>query len=548
MLVIDGYTPSQVRDRLPVPNEPRKDASIIEGKIKRQPDLSDGPVAVANGATMVGACLPHPHLKDVKGLIQSNVKRIMGEHPNPDPDLYKEIYAFVQRYVQRYQPLSRDQDFSIEGWLDKTNYTVQQKVDIRRDYEECLGRVDDTRTRMNNTNPRCFQKDEFYDSFKYYRSIFARPNAFKAMAGPLFKHIEKVVFSDPHFIKQVPRTEWARELRDNLVREGRKYVSTDYTAFESQFRDFVMRAVEFQLYMHMTQFTPGYIAFLELLTIIVGKQRCQFKWFDVIVIACRMSGEMCTSLGNGFSNLIFFSFVMEKCNITDWDGRFEGDDGLAGFVYPADPQDIRMFERLGLTIKLLVHKKLATASFCGQVFDDYELISVADPIKLLLKLGWSNVRYFRSRSSKRKALAKAKAMSLLYQYAGCPVITRACLWVLRNTVHIDVRSVTKAFSEYERTQFEQVQLHLPKALEVANQEPGPNTRNLVAELYNVSINDQLHLEKMFDDMGELRPYSSHTFSHLLSEESQFYFKNYARVIDTNDHTISWYKDRVPTVA
>lgn len=548
MLALDGYTVEQLGSRLPDPGKPRDDARIIEGNLKRQPKLSDGPVAVANGATMVGAALPHPHMKDVKGLMVSNVKRIMGEHPEPDPELIPELQSFVKDYVQRYKPLGRDKDFSVDAWLETTNYTLDQKREIRADFEECLGRVVETRGKMNNTFPQCFQKDEFYDSFKYYRSIFARPNAFKAMAGPLFKHIEKEVFSDPHFIKKIPRTQWAREIRDAVIRTGRVYVSTDYSAFESQFREWVMRSVEFELYMHMTQFTPGYIAFLELLQIIAGKQRCQFKWFDVIVLACRMSGEMCTSLGNGFSNLIFFSFVMRKCNVIDWDGRFEGDDGIAGLTYPASPADIKLFKQLGLTIKLLVHKKLATASFCGQVFDELELISIADPIKLLMKLGWSDVRYLFARSSKKKALAKAKAMSLIYQYAGCPVITRACLWVLRCTKKIDVRSAWKGMSDYDRTEAISAQQHLGEALEIANREIGSATRLLCTELYGLSVQDQFRLENEFDQMTELQPYDCSKFAHLISEDCKLYFKNYARIVESTDRTVSWYKDRVVTAA
>jgi len=548
VLAIDGYTVDQMKHILPDPGAPRGDAHIIEGSLKRQPNLSDGAVAVANGATMVGACLPHPHMKDVKGLMVSNIKRIMGTHPEPIPGLIEELHEYTKAYVKRYQPLGRDQDFSVDAWLETTNYTLDQKREIRADYEECLGRVVETRGRMNNIFPQCFQKDEFYDTFKYYRSIFARPNAFKAMAGPLFKHIEKVVFSDPHFIKKVPRTQWAREIRDAVVKTGRIYVSTDYSAFESQFREWVMRAVEFELYMHMTQFTPGYIAFLELLTIIAGKQRCQFKWFDVCVLACRMSGEMCTSLGNGFSNLIFFSFVMDKCNIKDWAGRFEGDDGIAGLTYPADPADIKLFKQLGLTIKLQVHVKLATASFCGQVFDELELISIADPIKLLLKLGWSDVRYLHARKAKKQALAKAKAMSLLYQYAGCPVITRACLWVLRCTKKIDVRSAWKGLSDYDRTLAIDAQAHLGEALQIANRPVGAATRLLCTELYGMSVIEQKMLETEFDQMTELRPYDCSRFSHLVPEDCKMYFKNYARVIDSRDRTSSWYKDRIVTVA
>jgi len=548
VLAIDGYTIAQVAHILPDPGKPRDDAHIIEGSLKRQPKLSDGAVAVANGATMVGACLPHPHMKDVKGLMVSNIKRIMGEHPKPDMSLIDELRSHVREEMRKYKPLGRDKDFDVEAWLEQTNYTMDQKREIRADYAECLGRVVEARGRMNNVFPQCFQKDEYYDTFKYYRSIFARPNAFKAMAGPLFKHIEKEVFSDPHFIKKIPRTQWAREIRDAVIRTGRIYVSTDYSAFESQFRDWVMRAVEFELYMYMTQNTPGYIAFLELLTIIAGRQRCQFKWFDVVVIACRMSGEMCTSLGNGFSNLMFFSFVMKKCNIKDWDGRFEGDDGIAGLTYPSDPMDIMWFKRLGLTIKLQVHRKLATASFCGQVFDELELISIADPIKLLLKLGWSDVRYLFARDSKKKALAKAKAMSLLYQYAGCPVITQACLWVLRATKRIDVRSAWRGLSDYDRTLAIEACDHLGEALEIANREVGRATRLLCTELYQISVLDQMRLEKEFCEMVELRPYDCSRFEHLVPQDAKLFFKNYARVIDSRDRTSSWYKDRMVTAA
>lgn len=239
---------------------------------------------------------------------------------------------------------------------------------------------------------------------------------------------------------------------------------------------------------------------------------------------------------------------MKKSHVTDWSGRFEGDDGIAGLTYPTDPSDIMWFKRLGLTIKLQVHKHLYTASFCGQVFDELELVSIADPIKLLMKLGWSDVKYLFARSSKKQALAKAKAMSLLYQYAGCPVITRACLWVLRCTKKIDVRSAYRGLTDYDRTLALEAQKHLGEALEIANRQPGVFTRQICTELYGLSVQDQFLLEKKFDEMTELRPYDSECFAHLIPDESKFFFKNFARIIDSRDRSVSWYKHRVLTAS
>ncbi len=78
-----------------------------------------------------------------------------------------------------------------------------------------------------------------------------------------------------------------------------------------------------------------------------------------------MSGEMNTSLGNGFSNLMFMLYACEIQGI-ECDGIVEGDDGaFALSLKPGQKFDESIFAEMGLTIKLEKHTDLMSMSFCG---------------------------------------------------------------------------------------------------------------------------------------------------------------------------------------
>lgn len=82
--------------------------------------------------------------------------------------------------------------------------------------------------------------------------INSRTDEFKTLTGPTFKLIEKQVFANPWFIKNVPVRERCDYIVERLYKPGMKYYSSDYTSFEALFTPEIMRVVERELYHYMT--------------------------------------------------------------------------------------------------------------------------------------------------------------------------------------------------------------------------------------------------------------------------------------------------------
>ena len=77
-----------------------------------------------------------------------------------------------------------------------------------------------------------------------------------------------------------------------------------------------MQAVEFVLYTYMLQHVIGGEHILGIMKeVLCGKNIVQNRYLDCIIEARRMSGEMNTSLGNRFSNLMFMAIVCEKLGL-----------------------------------------------------------------------------------------------------------------------------------------------------------------------------------------------------------------------------------------
>jgi hypothetical protein len=137
-------------------------------------------------------------------------------------------------------------------------------------------------------------------------------------------------------------------LHDLLFKTSGTYQVTDYSSFEAHFTAEIMKLVEFQLYRHCTNTLPIGPKFMSLCEeAFTGINRLNSKAFMILIEATRMSGEMNTSLGNGFFNMMVTLFLasrrqsegphpvtMEKF-IDNYfhhvKGVFEGDDGLTTF-------------------------------------------------------------------------------------------------------------------------------------------------------------------------------------------------------------------------
>jgi len=423
----------------------------------------------------------------------------------PLPGILERLKKFVQDFCEKWlSPLEANTNLELEHWLAQTTYPEWRKEQLREEFKRIENRKDRKHFLL-----KCFVKDEPYVDYKYPRGIMSRTDAFKTLVGPTFKAIESVVFKLPWFIKKVPVNARPDYIIEHLYRENGVYLATDYTAFESLFTADLMRSCEFVLYKHMTKYLPNKEEFnFYLEKVLAGRNFCQFKYFDVSLDASRMSGEMCTSLGNGFSNLMFMLFCCDQVGATDVAGVVEGDDGL--FVMKGAVPTAQHFKDLGLEIKLDIHTQLTEASFCGLIFDLDDRINITDVVPQLLVFGWTKAKYARSSQKKKMMLLTSKALSLAYQYNGCPVLTELARTVLRI-----VPMQKKRLSRYILTSRDINEYRRPILIEALSvmdpdfkwKEPPIQTRLLVEKKFGLDVPTQRYWEEQIRNMKEVAPLS-----------------------------------------
>lgn len=499
-----GYRVSEITEFLRPPpiTECKQDSQLtklglLEDEHKRVP------VMVSLGPHLKGSCLPHPDPKDLDTAARGVQRRMLYRPPSPSVGVHAEVKAFTRSWCEKMlTPLSPETDTSFEIWIESTNYPRHRKNELLDVYYAMLGAIQRKDYKCNS-----HIKWETYVQYKHARNINARVDAFKVFSGPIFKLIEQSLFKLKYFVKKIPVKDRPKFIMERLFRAGSKYGCTDYSCFESLFTKEFMNSCEMVLYEYMVQHLPdGPVWFRIVKDALTGKNICRFRGFIAEVMGTRMSGDMCTSLGNGFANLMIMLFLADKLGL-EIDGVVEGDDGLfvsKNGVFPA----VEDFESLGMKIKIDVVDTISEASFCGLVFDPDDLINVTDPIAELSGFGWGTGRYASARRSKLNILLRCKGLSLAHQYAGCPILQSLARYSLRITRGTYVDHYIKEsglLSTWERDQLLQA---LRDEKSVVYKEPPINTRLLVERLYGVTIEVQKHIEDLIDSKDDLLPIDS----------------------------------------
>jgi hypothetical protein len=437
-------------------------------------------------------------------------------------------------------PLPHDTDVSVEHWLEHTNYPSWRKEELRQAWDK-TGNIWDPEMAQKFFACKSFVKDEVYPKYKHARAINSRSDSFKCAVGPIFKLIEEQVSDHPSFIKHVPMEKRPEYILRKLHREGAIYIATDYTAFEAQFVSELMAACEFELYKFMSEHLPTGLDFMNLVrTVLGGENVCKFRNFVATCSGTRMSGEMCTSLGNGFSNLMFMLYTCQKVGCRNVDGVVEGDDGL--FTMVGAPPTEEDFAELGLVIKAEIHTKLETASFCGMIFDLDDRRIISDPRKVMATFGWTSRQYASVRPHKLRALLRCKALSLACQYPGAPIIAALARYGLRVTSSISNTSALKQtlkaknLSIWERDRLIKTIRYSKRDFDAP---VGRNSRELVRELYGIDADTQLKIEKYLDSLDTLQPLDCEAINAVMPEIWREYMLSYSSVVGRLDRLISF---------
>jgi hypothetical protein len=460
------------------------------------------PVQISLGCHVEGVARPHPDPLDPL-TTQAGVRmRFARAPPSPNPRKMKRLAKFVRTWVkENLTPLAADTDLSIESWLESTSYPRKRKDELLEKMDK-FTHLDDSDKKYKMC--KSFMKDECYDEYKHARGINSRSDEFKCIVGPIFKKIEEEVYKHEAFIKHVPVAERPKYIMDMLYTDGAQYGVTDYTAFESLFTKQLMTICEFEMYNYMTMNLAENAWFMKICKEVLGGTNvCEFKTFVVKLLATRMSGEMCTSLGNGFSNLMFMLFLCEEIGSKNTKGVVEGDDGLFRTQGRFPTRD--EFAELGLNIKIETKDSLAEASFCGILFDPDDQINITDVKKVVASFGWTTRQYANANKHTLKKLLRCKSLSFAYQYPGCPIISSLAQYGLRVTRSYDVSRFLDRMKTSSYYHMEILRLAVKDEKNIQVLQPPMKTRLLVERLYGISVEQQLSVEAYLDGLEDVTP-------------------------------------------
>lgn len=398
------------------------------------------------------------------------IKRVLSDIPEPEFGILEHFAKYVYKYVRKtYKPVVV---MSFTEWLATTSYTQEQKEDFILVEQQMGGRLPELKECSRNDS---FGKTESYPQWKTPRLINSRIKKFKVFSGRFFKTMENEVYKDPHFIKHVPVPD-RPPLVQALKIPGMYYYCTDYTSFESHFIPQFMRVCECVLYSYLLGDSLDSRFINNVLT---GTNRMYTNiGVKAKVQARRMSGDMCTSLGNGFTNLMLMKYVVwslfGKCQ-----GFVEGDDGIFASTVKITAED---FARLGWRIKLSELDTPCEAAFCGLTFSSSGQI-VRDPYKFMCSFAWTS-SFIHSSEKVMLQLLRAKALSALYESPSCPVVYAIARYALKQTEGIVPYFVYDGY-------------HQPRDIRgIPSSLPSIDTRLLFERMYGISVDYQIILENM----------------------------------------------------
>jgi hypothetical protein len=487
-----------------------------------------------------------PSSRDPETVIEGARKRFGRFVPKIKPGLLRNFRSFVRKHIRlEYKPLSHDADLSIVTWLENSHYTQKQKEELYFEYAVMIrGRVEakeywflsvlygrgsreqaldnmrenwenDIRVAVATWNVKkglkcsSFIKRETYPEFKHARWINSPPPKLKLLFGPICKAIEQYVFHlDKTFIKTIPVEDRSRYIHDLMSTPTGAYYATDYSAFESSFVPEMIRACEMQLYRYMVKNIPAANSVLDIVeSILTGRRVCRAVSAKVVT-SSRMSGDMCTSLGNGFTNYMVSKYWAYLNNF-EYCGVVEGDDG----VFRVPREDLippeSFYEDLGFVIKMERVERLNEAGFCKIFYAEGEPENLREPISVVVKAGWTMSARMHGSPDTMKELARAKGNSLLCETPTCPILGALGLWLRRVTEGYKASGAENWWSrECEHLS------NLEACIDRARRGPSFAQRMFVEKKWGVSVHDQLHIENYINSLSDLQPLDDPTLLRL----------------------------------
>lgn len=406
-------------------------------------------------------------------------KRIVCPGKPPNPRLMKAFRKFVRRWCKKnlHQTPLLDA-WAFEKWLADGTYTEERKAELRlvRKKVEMALTAGDVPTDDPLYELQCFIKGECYDEIKMARWICSRSDEYKVLVGPLIHEIEAQVYAvqspagHPYFVKYGDNSHKLAILQQMV---GTCY-SSDFVSFESFFTHDLCYATEAQLFIAVTE---GYYRDL-VMDVVFGMNRLSSHEVKVTCPGRRMSGELWTSLGNGFTNLMVHLFLNRKHSP---DAIVEGDDACVCLCTNTLPTE-QQFADLGFNVKITPELSPATSCFCKICGPDGQLIR--DPCRFLRRFAWTMAAKGHCYALK-DSLLLAKCLSVLADCPHCPIIAP-----LANAIRIRLKGLKPRYDPRDMRWMHTI----PDEDALQTYQPTQATRLWFASMYSISLAEQLEFE------------------------------------------------------
>lgn len=491
--------------------------------IRPQKDMRVNLMARRLPFCFIGAAVPIKDSKHTLTVAAGAVKRVLGEVPEPDPRFVRQFRSFVRRWLRtNMSPLPPETDVSVPTWLKNSNYDMKRQNELTRADAEYRGDLD-----RDSFLVKLFSKVEGLDGYKRNRLINARVDYAKVVFGPYVAAVEHELFGRKEFIKTVPVRDRPKVIAETLLPLGGNLVVTDYSSYEGCFTPQVMRACECQLYSYMMRNLRHGLRVADLLkSKLTGRQRCESKLLSYSVDGTRMSGDMVTSLGNSFTNLMMMRFVCHQLR-SRTDGFVEGDDGIFSVVGRVPSPTL--FSRLGFNIKMKLVGSLAEAEFCGLIFDGVAQEVVLDPCYALSRIGWTTSDQRFGGRNLMCGLQRAKAFSLLYEAPGSPITSALGQALLRVTSgYKATRETIGGKTDWWDDQVVQSSSLIkldPLVQTIVDRGPLLASRLLCERKFGISVSAQLTIEARIKELT-LGDFASGVILDLCGRHAREYYRNH----------------------
>lgn len=353
-------------------------------------------------------------------------KRVIHDYHPFVPEVQDDFIKFARHYIKHHiQPLPEglDEDVLLEDWLHQSKYDADRKAKFRELNKQMRRHEIPRRQYLQLTS---FIKSEFYTEPKEARIINSRSDAFKSRIGPFIHAAERIVYDD-HFIKHCKPSEVVEKMRAKSA-GFEVFYETDYSSFEGSFSPTYLKKVEFYLLSRLFYNYPEIVSLCALATNTNNKLIYR-KRYTAEFPGSRMSGEMWTSMCNGYMNKLLVEFVAKRSDAFV-DYLVEGDDG---FICSNKPLNWNLTADAGFKLKCELVTDPMDVQFCSlRVCEDKLIPNIPRTLchyGFIIDTQLSRGLSVKSKRSQKKLaeIQYAKACSLLATSAGVPILQAVAL-------------------------------------------------------------------------------------------------------------------------